>query len=156
MCRFKVSGESVDWQNNMDARQKVTEELETLLENISTANNYATDFDRVEAWRDLPAQYERNYLFWRDTKEKYAFKNKYTATLRIEIIAVVVEKQNARADVLGTIALADLIRAVSQLKVCGAIVTLVESHKYIETKGKTAAQVELNIDVKYQFQRRRL
>ncbi len=136
----------------MDARAKIAEELETLLEDISTANGYATDFDRVEAWRDVPAQYDRNYLFWRDTKEKYEKKNKYTATLKIEIIAVVLETANARADVLGTIALADLIRAVSQLKVCGAIVTLDQSHKYIETKGKTAAQVELNIDVKYQFQ----
>ncbi|MDJ0570272.1 MAG: hypothetical protein QNJ53_14690 [Pleurocapsa sp. MO_192.B19] len=132
-------------------RAKIVEELEAILRNISTANGYATDFERVESWRDVPTQYDRNYLIWRDGKEKYQKKNKYTATLKIEIIAVVLESANARADVLGTIALADLIKAVSQLKVCGSIVTLVEAHKWIETKGKTAAQVELNIDVKYQF-----
>ena len=132
-------------------RQEIIEQLETLLGNISTTNGYSSDFNRVLLWDDVPAEYSQNAIYVKDTREKYEKKNKYTATLRLEIIAIVMETPDNRATKLGNIALADLIKAVSQLNVCGSMVNLVESHKWIETKGQTACQVELNIDVKYQF-----
>ena len=132
-------------------RQEIIEQLETLLRNISTTNGYSCDFNRVLLWDDVPTEYSQNAIYVKDTREKYEKKNKYTATLRLEIIAIVIETQDNPATKLGNLALEDLIEAVSQLSVCSSIVTLVDSFKWIETKGKTACQVELNIDVKYQF-----
>lgn len=135
----------------ISARQEVIEQLETLLKDISTANGYQTDFAQVRSWDDLPSQYGQNEIVFKDPRCKFEKKNNYTSTVRIEIIAIVLETATASASKLGNIALEDLIRAVSKLSVCKLMVTLVDSHKFIQTKGKTACEIELNIDVKYQF-----
>lgn len=134
----------------MDSRQQVVEQLETLLKEISVSNDYQTDFDQVDIWDNLPAEYGQNKIIIKDTKEKYEKQNtQYKNTLRLEIIAIVLEKPNKSASELGTIALYDLKQAVKKLSVCGAVPTLVLSNKFVETKGRTACEVELQIDVKY-------
>jgi hypothetical protein len=126
-------------------RQAILEELTTLLAAVP-------DFDGVLVWDNVPAEYSQNAIYIKDCREKYEKRNvKYTATLRIEIVAIVIETSLLSASELGNIALVNLINAVQQLSVSGAIVDLIDSHKWIETKGKTACEVELNIDVKYQF-----
>ena len=111
-----------------------------------------TFMDRVLLWDNVPSQYSTNAVYLKDTREKYEKKNSvYQATLRIELVAIVVEEKNASAADLGNLALRELIEAVTNLRVSGVIFNLVDSFKYIDTKGVTACEVELNIDVKYQF-----
>jgi hypothetical protein len=126
-------------------RQTIVDELTTLLTAVP-------DFNGVLVWDNLPAEYSQNAIYLKDSSEKYDRRNnKYVATLRIEIIAIVIETTGNTAEKLGNIALVNLIDAVQQLSVRGAIVDLVDSFKWIDTKGKTACEVELNIDVKYQI-----
>ncbi len=126
-------------------RQQVIDSITTALSTIPT-------FNGVLVWDDTPTEYSQNAIYIKDTREKYEKKNcKYLATLRIELIAVVIETSSNTADKLGNIALVDLINVVSQMSVPEVIVNLIDSHKWIQTKGKTACEVELNIDVKYQF-----
>jgi hypothetical protein len=126
-------------------RQAILDELETLLAQLP-------DFNGVLVWDNVPAEYSQNAIYIKDCRERYEKRNvKYVATLRIEIVAIVVETSQLNASELGNIALVNLINAVKQLSVECAIASIVDSHKWIETKGKTACEVELNIDVKYQF-----
>jgi hypothetical protein len=126
-------------------RQQIIDQLTTHLAALPYFND-------VLVWDNLPAQYSQNAIYVKDCQEKYQRKNnKYLCTLRLEIIAIVIETPDNTAARLGNIALSDLISAVSQLSVGGAIVDLVNSHKWIDTKGVTACEVELNIDVKYYF-----
>jgi hypothetical protein len=126
-------------------RQAIIDELTTLLAQLP-------DFNGVLVWDNVPAEYSQNAIYIKDCRERYEKRNvKYVATLRIEIVAIVVETSQLNASELGNIALVNLINAVKQLSVECAIASLVDSHKWIETKGKTACEVELNIDVKYQF-----
>lgn len=126
-------------------RQEIIDELTSLLSAIPT-------FSAVLIWDNLSAEYNQNAIYIKDTREKYDKKNScYLVTLRIEIIAIVIETGSNTASELGNIALVELIGAVNQLSVKGAIVNLVDSFKWIETKGRTACELEFNIDVKYQF-----
>jgi hypothetical protein len=126
-------------------RQEIIDRLTSLL---SAVPNFAN----VALWDDIPTEYSQNAIYIKDTKEIYEKKNcKYLATLRIEILAIVIETPSNTALELGNIALVDLIGAVQQLSVRDTVVNLISSDKWIETSGKTVAQVELNIDVKYQF-----
>lgn len=109
-------------------------------------------FDRVLLWDNVPSQYSTNAIYLKDTREKYEKKNNvYVSTLRIELVAIVVETPNTSAADLGNLALRELIEAVTSVEVKGVIFNLADSFKYIDTKGVTACEVELNIDVKYQF-----
>lgn len=135
----------------MNKRQQVIEQLWTRLGDISLANGYQTDFAAVRLWDDIPTEYGQNEIVLKDTRVKFEKKNKYTATVRIEIIAIVIESATDHASELGNIALEDLTRAVLSLESDKFIVNLVEAFKFVQTKGKTACEVELNIDVKYQF-----
>ena len=111
-----------------------------------------TLFNRVLLWDNVPSQYSTNAIYVKDTRERYEKKNGvYQSTLRIEVIAIVIETSNTSATDLGNLALRELIEAVTSVVVKGAIFNLVDSFKYIDTKGVTACEVELNIDVKYQF-----
>jgi hypothetical protein len=133
-------------------RQSIIEQIETALNNININNGYSTDFNGVLVWDNLPTEYSQNAIYLKDTREKYEKQgNKYTCTLRIEVIAIVVETQVTTAAVLGNLALADLIKAVRAVSYPGAFINLANAEKWIETKGKTACEVELNLDVKYQF-----
>lgn len=109
-------------------------------------------FNSVLLWDNVPTQYSTNAVYLKDTREKYEKKNSvYQAVLRIELVAVVIEQKESSAADLGNLAIRELIEAVTGLSVKGAIFNLVDSFKYIDTKGVTACEVELNIDVKYQF-----
>ncbi len=129
----------------MAARQNVIDQLTTLLSAIPL-------YGGVLVWDETPAEYSQNAIYIKDTREKYEKKNcKYLAILRIELIAIVVETPSNTASELGNIALVGLINAVSQMSVSEVIVNLIDSNKWIQTKGKTACEIELNIDVKYYF-----
>ena len=109
-------------------------------------------FNSVLLWDNVPTQYSTNAVYLKDTREKYEKKNSvYQAVLRIELVAVVIEQKESSAADLGNLAIRELIEAVTGLSVKGAIFNLVDSFKYIDTKGVTACEVELNIDVKYRF-----
>ena len=135
----------------MKARQQIIAQLSALLKAIGTDNGYSTNFERVRVWDDIPTEYGVNEIIVKDPRVGFEKKNNYTATVRIEIIAIVLENATNSASELGNIALEDLIRAVLKLSVCNSIVTLVDSFKWIATKGKTACEVELDIDVKFKF-----
>jgi hypothetical protein len=133
-------------------RQPIIELLETTLRSISVASGYQTDFNGVLLWQEVPTEYGQNAIYVKDVVEKYdKHGNKYTAVLKVEIVAVVIETATDPAAKLGNLALADLIQAVSSISYPGAFFILKDASKWIETQGKTACQVELNIDVKYQF-----
>lgn len=109
-------------------------------------------FNRVLLWDNVPSQYEQNAIYLKDTREKYEKKNGvYQATLRIELVAIVIETRDVSAAVLGNLALTELIDGVTGLTVKGVVFNLADSFKYIDTKGVTACEIELNLDVKYQF-----
>ena len=129
----------------MILRQKIIDVLTDRLRSLPT-------FNRVLLWDNVPNQYSTNAIYLKDTREKYEKKNNvYVSTLRIELVAIVIETQDVSAADLGNLALTELIEAVMGVVVKGAIINLADSFKYIDTKGVTACEVELNIDVKYQF-----
>jgi hypothetical protein len=133
-------------------RQSIIEQIEAALANIKIANGYSMDFDGVLVWDNLPTEYSQNAIYLKDTREKYEKQgNKYICTLRLEIIAIVIESGPDTAAKLGNLALVDLIKAVCTVSNPGAFINLVNAEKWIETKGKTACEVELNLDVKYQI-----
>lgn len=126
-------------------RQQIIDTLTESLRSLPT-------FNRVLLWDNVPNQYSTNAIYLKDTREKYEKKNNvYVSTLRIELVAIVVETPNTSATDLGNLALRELIEAVTSVEVKGVIFNLADSFKYIDTKGVTACEVELNIDVKYQF-----
>lgn len=133
-------------------RQLIIDKLAAALSAISTANGYQTDFNNVAVWDNTPAEYSENAIYIKDTREKYEDKNgRYLCVLRIEIIAIVIESGSNTAAELGNLALTDLIKAVTQVSHKGAFINLVDAHKWIETKGLAACEVELNLDIKYQI-----
>lgn len=133
-------------------RSAIVATIETALADINIANGYSTDFDGVLVWDNLPTEYSQNAIYLKDTREKYQKQgNKYTCTLRIEIQAIIIETSTNTAAKLGNLALADLIKAVCTVSYPGAFINLADAHKWIETKGKTACEVELNLDIRYQI-----
>ena len=132
-------------------RDKIIAAFETSLSKISKANGFNTDFDRLLYWASTPTEYDYNYLIYRDTTEEYIkHGEKYKAKLNLEIVAIVIETDTP-APILGTLALADLIRLIKSMKNCGFIINLDRSHKYVETRGKTACQIELELSVNYRI-----
>jgi hypothetical protein len=126
-------------------RQEAIDQLTQLLSAIPM-------FSGVLTWDEIPAEYAQNALYLKDTQEKYSKRNGYyVATLRIEIVAVVIETSTSTADKLGNLALSELIKAVELLSVKNAFVTLAESHKWVTTKGKTACEIELSLDLEYKL-----
>ena len=126
-------------------RQEIIDALTEKMRSLPT-------FNRVLLWDNVPSQYEQNAIYLKDTREKYEKKNGvYQATLRIELVAIVIETRDVSAAVLGNLALTELIDGVTGLTVKGVVFNLADSFKYIDTKGVTACEIELNLDVKYQF-----
>jgi hypothetical protein len=122
------------------------------IDQLTARLNAIPMFDGVLFWEQIPAEYGENALYLKDNQEKYTKKNGfYIATLRIEIIAVVIETPADTADKLGNLALAELIHAVNLLSVKDAFATLAESHKWVTTKGKTACEIELSLDLEYKL-----
>ena len=133
-------------------RREIVEIVNNALANISTANGYQIDFSKVTRWQDTASEYEENHLDFRDETVEYKWiNNYYEATLPISITAVVFETTDTPAAVMGTIVLEDLMKAVKTMVLCSGKFKLSRSHLYVETKGKTAAHVELEIVVDYKF-----
>ncbi len=132
-------------------RGQIVAVVEAALKNISTANGYQTDFAKVTRWQDTPSEYQQNHLDFRDETAQYKWNNNhYEAMLPISIVMVVFETATPAAD-LGTMALEDSMRAVKLMVLKDGKFNLLRSHMYVETKGKTAAHVELEIAVSYKF-----
>lgn len=132
-------------------RDKIVTKFGEILSQINTSNGYNTDFDRFFYWASTPTEYDYNYLIYRDTTEEYSFHNTcYKAKLNLEIIAIVIETDNTAA-LLGNLALDDLIKACRQMETCGFFVNLHRSHKYVETRGKTACQIELETQITHRI-----
>ena len=133
-------------------RSEIVGIVNNALVNISTANGYQVDFSKVTRWQETPTEYEENHLDFRDETAEYKWiNNYYEAILPISITAVVFETTTTSAAVMGTIVLEDLMKAVETMVLCNAKFKLSRSHLYVETKGKTAAHVELEIVVDYKF-----
>lgn len=133
-------------------RDEICSYLKLALSQISKTNGYYTDFDRSTYWQATPTQYEQNHLNFRDESEDYDLENtKYDACLPICIEAVVIETPDNSAADLGTLALKDIMKAVRNACLPATLFNFKRSHKYVEHKGKTAALVELEIEVKYKF-----
>lgn len=136
---------------NFIMRNQIIVDINELLEQINSDNGYNTNFDKILYWASTPTEYDRNYLIYRDTTEEYSSHNNYyKALLNLEIIAIVIETDTS-ASILGNLALDDLIKAVTNLSTQGWIITLNRSHKFVETKGKTACQIELEITINYRL-----
>ena len=68
-------------------RDKIINLFAENLSQISQANGFNTDFDRLLYWASTPTEYDYNYLIYRDTTEEYKYHNeKYKAKLNLEII----------------------------------------------------------------------
>ena len=135
-------------------RQELVEVIGSELEKISKANGYKTDFDKVSYWQDTPTEYNKNHLNYQDEDERYKPENtNYDAALEIYIRAVVIGTSSSPAPKLGNLALNDLINAMEEVCLQGALIDLVDSRKWCETKGKTACLIELQIRVSYHFER---
>ena len=132
-------------------RNTIITEIDNALKQISKVNGYNTDFDRFLYWASTPTEYDYNYLIYRDTSEEYQKHNTYyKAKLNLEIVAIVIETDTP-ASILGNLAIADLIDAIKKMSLEDLIINLARSHKYVETKGKTACQIELEIDAIYRI-----
>ena len=132
-------------------RNKIITEIDNALKQISKANGYNTDFERFLYWASTPTEYDYNYLIYRDTTEEYNFHNTYyKAKLNLEIVAIVIETDTDAAR-LGNLALEDLIEACGQMQTCGFFVNLHRSHKFVETRGKTACQIELETQITHRI-----
>lgn len=134
---------------DMLPRELVCDAVETLLKNISTANNYYTNYQEVKHADQMPTEYGTNGLYWRDGKAEGEFGKTQNTLMWVEVDGILVETQDRPAHSWGTLALADLERAFKTIGVCGAISTKFKSDKWIETKGKTVARVYFAVLVKY-------
>lgn len=133
-------------------RNQISEYIGQELAKITKANGYQTDFSRLTYWQDTPTEYKENHLDYRDVAEIYSKKNSlYLASVNFEVTAVVIEENGTTAQILGNLALEDLIKCVRSFSICNYILVLKRSHKYVETKGKTACCIELQFIVKYKF-----
>ena len=130
-------------------REQVVEAVETRLKQISTGNGYYTDYEKIDYSSDLPGEYGSNLLVWRDGKGEGQYGGNQKAKLWLEVDAILVETQDRPAHSWGTLALADLERALKTIGVCGAISTKFKSDKWVETKGVTACHVYFAVLVEY-------
>jgi hypothetical protein len=136
----------------LNKRKEICDLLSLRLNNISTANGYFTDFAKITYWQATETEYSKNHLNFRDESEDYDPTNtKYDASLSIIIEAILIESQTETAAKLGTLALKDVMVAVKNCSLPTTLFNFKRSHKYIETKGKTAALIELEVEVLYKF-----
>lgn len=136
----------------MFPRQLVVSKLEAAFRNIAIAGGYNTDCNRVLLWDNVPTEYSQNAIYIKDPREKYEKQgNGYVCILSIEVVAIVVERIDLTADKLGNLLLEDLIKAVSSVTHQGVFINLENSYKWVDTKGKTACEIELNLSVKYKI-----
>ena len=136
----------------MTRRKEIVDAVATALNQISVTNGYSTNFSKITYWQDTDIQYGFNHLNYRDTTEEYSRKNTvYDTNLSIEIAAIVYGVEKEIAQELGTLALADIIAAVRSMVLPQCLFDLARSHKWVETKGKTAVCVELELIARYKF-----
>lgn len=88
-------------------QQTALETLGSLLASVSTANGYRTDWDRVVYWQDMPTEYDRNWLTYRDIFSEFSEPNRqHEQKLTVEIQGLLFGQDPATA---GILALNDLI-----------------------------------------------
>ena len=133
-------------------RNQIVPKIDTALKQISKASGYNTDFEKVSYWQNTATEYKQNHLDYRDVREEYAKNNSlYKADLIFEVTAIVIEQDDTTAARLGNLALEDLIKAMRSISWQGYFLYLKRSHKYVETKGKTACCIELEFVISYKF-----
>lgn len=133
----------------MTRRGEIVEAVAQTLLNITT-NGYS--YDSITYWQDTSTQESKNHLDYRDTTEEEVVENGLKLViLSLEISAVVHGDSSVEAPEMGTLAIADIRQAVSNLKINRTIPLIRRSHKYVETKGRTACLIEVEVDVKYKF-----
>lgn len=129
----------------MSKRQEILDEIASAILELGR-------FDKVTSWQDTDTGYGISHLDYRDTTEEYTKKNTvYDAALSIEIAAIVYGDETKTAQEMGTIVLTDLINTVRTLALPKCLFDLARSHKWVETKGKTACCVELELIIHYKF-----
>lgn len=131
-------------------REKIVNALVVALSQLDTVNYV---FEKKTYWQDTDTQYEKNHLDLRDTTAEMERQNKlYQGVLNLEITAIVWASNTNDAANLGTMALNDLIRMVRNLVFpCSAVLNNIRSNKWIETRGKTACHVQLELQVNYKI-----
>ena len=110
-------------------------------------------YDKVTYWQDTDTQYEGNHLDYRDTTAEYKKDNRnYCVNLEITLQAILFETPSTPAPVLGTLAIDDLILAVNRLELpVRSFAEVKRTNKWVETKGKTASHIEVELAVTYKF-----
>ncbi len=134
----------------MTQRLAIRDKIQATIEAISS-DKYS--FDKYSNWQPTDTQYEKNHLDIRDEQEKSKRENGvYKTLLTIHVSAIIWESDKGTAEELGTLALADLIRAIRPLTLPGSgLIKNLESDKWVETKGRSQCQIELDIQVSYKL-----
>lgn len=135
-------------------RKLICDAVESLLQGISTANGYRTDFDRIRYWQDVDTEYGRNHLTFKDTENNYADLNReHEHELMFEVGAIVYGAEPAEA---GTNALADLIEVLGANESLGGLVhrlRLIDSSKDVDTATRSRCFITLDFLVVYRLER---
>ena len=131
----------------MTKRGEIVNAIATALNGMTT-NGYS--YEKITYWQDTNTQEDKNHLDYRDTTEEEIEQNGYKgAILQIEISAIVLGDGALSAAEMGTLAIADIRQTINSLRILGKVPLIRRSHKYVETKGKTACLVEVEAEVKY-------
>jgi hypothetical protein len=128
--------------------QKIISELGNLLNQLT--NGYSIPWDKIVYWQDLPTEYDRNWLTYRDTFIEFTDKNQlYDQKMTIEIQGWIFGEQ---PETDGTIALNDIIMVLGTnptLSRCVNLLQLKNCTKECETGGKKVCSITLTIEVSY-------
>lgn len=129
-------------------KQVLVENLGNLLSSLSTANGYRLDWDRVVYWQDLPTEYNKNWLTFKDIFTEFTDANRHDEHRQtIEIQGFVFGEDPAT---LGIMAEADIIEVLGTNQTLGGISRILQlksSEKECETGGRKVCLVTLTIEV---------
>lgn len=129
-------------------QQTALETLGSLLASVSTANGYRTDWDRVVYWQDMPTEYDRNWLTYRDIFSEFSEPNRqHEQKLTVEIQGLLFGQDPATA---GILALNDLIEVLGTDLTLGGTclyVRLKQAEKEVVTGGKPVCSIVLSIEI---------
>lgn len=129
-------------------QQVALETLHRLLMSISTANGFRTDWDRVVYWQDMPTEYDRNWLTYRDIFSEFSEPNRqHEQKLTVEIQGLVFGHDPAIA---GILALNDFIEVLGTDQTLGGTclyIRLKQAEKEVVTGGKPVCSIVLTIEI---------
>jgi len=127
-------------------QKTIVDNLGLLLSGISTALEYRTDWDRVVYWQDVPTEYEKNWLTYRDTFTEFTDANRqHEQVLTVEIQGWLFGEDPANA---GIDALNDLIEILGTDQTLGGscrFLQIKSCEKDCETGGRKVCTVTLTI-----------